>query len=235
MSAWHIRIDTNSRTRRTKRPIRKPNSTVKIDFAMGSPWRNSHRESGFVWEGDMNHIDRIGVRAKVGVAAVAGALFASAVASPAAAETVRWRIILGVSPISLNAATTPPTPVQNVVGNIPPGGQPWSTLGGRAKVDLAAGRVEFEVEGLVLAGGNSIGTPGAVNQVKGTLICGAGTTNVTIDTVLVPLSAKGDAEFSGSVGPIPSTCTSSNVAFLIRIAAGRWIANGAVRASSTDQ
>jgi hypothetical protein len=31
------------------------------------------------------------------------------------------------------------------------------------------------------------------------------------------------------VPPIPTTCTATNVAFLIRIAAGRWIANGAVR------
>jgi hypothetical protein len=147
----------------------------------------------------------------------------SAIASPAAADSVRWRTIIGI----IQAG--------NVVGNITGGGQPWSTLGGRARVDLATGRVNFEVEGLVLAGGNTIGTPGAVNQVKGTLICDPGGTNVTIDTVLVPLSPQGDAEFSGSVGPIPSTCTPSNVAFLVRIAANRWIANGSVRSSGKDQ
>jgi hypothetical protein len=55
-----------------------------------------------------------------------------------------------------------------------------------------------------------------------------------IDTPLVTLSAQGDAEFEGNVGPIPTTCTPSNTAFLVRIAANRWIANGAVRSSHGD-
>src|ERR1700738_4014576 len=50
-----------------------------------------------------------------------------------------------------------------------PGGGPWSTRGGAARADLASGNLEFEVRGLVLAGGNSIGTPDAILQVKGTL------------------------------------------------------------------
>lgn len=50
-----------------------------------------------------------------------------------------------------------------------------------------------------------------------------------VDTPLVDLSAQGDGRFSGSV-TIPGTCeTDPTRAFLIRIAAGRWIANGAVR------
>jgi hypothetical protein len=110
---------------------------------------------------------------------------------------------------------------------------PWTTLGGRARVDLAKGQLDFDVQGLVLAGGNAIGTPGTVNQVKGTLVCGAGTAaQVILDTTPVSLSPQGDADFSGPIGPIPSTCNSSNVAFLVRIAAsGAWIANGAVRTS----
>ena len=171
----------------------------------------------------MKHFDRIGAQAKTGITMAAGALLLSSIASPAAADTVRWRTIIGI----IQAG--------NLVGNIGGGGQPWSTLSGRARADLATGRVDFEVEGLVLAGGNTIGTPGAVNQVKGTLVCIVGTTTVALDTPLVPLSAQGNAEFSGSVGPVPSACTSSNVAFLVRIAADRWIANGAVRSSSTDQ
>jgi hypothetical protein len=171
----------------------------------------------------MKNLGRFAAQVKVGAAAMTGALLMSAIASPAAADTVRWRTIIGI----IQAG--------NVVGNIGGGGQPWSTLGGRAKVDLATGRVDFEVDGLVLAGGNTIGNPGAINQVKGTVVCIVGATTVAIDTVLVPLSAQGDAEFSGSVGPIPSTCTASNVAFLVRIAANRWIANGAVRSSGRDQ
>jgi len=171
----------------------------------------------------MKNLNRSGAQLKISAAVITGALLMSAVASPAGADSsVRWRTIIGI----IQAG--------NVVGNITGGGQPWATLGGRARVDLAAGQVSFEVEGLVLAGGNTIGTPGAVNQVKGTLICDAGNTNVTIDTVLVPLSPQGDAEFSGSVGPIPSTCTPTNVAFLVRIAANRWIANGSVRSTPSQ-
>jgi len=36
---------------------------------------------------------------------------------------------------------------------------------------LQTGQVNFDVRGLVLAAGNSIGTPGTVAQVKGTLVC----------------------------------------------------------------
>jgi hypothetical protein len=171
----------------------------------------------------MNNFGQFAAQTKVGSAVIAGALLMSAIAWPAAADTVRWRNIIGI------------VQAGNVVGNITGGGQPWSTLRGHAKVDLAAGRVDFDVDGLVLAGGNTIGTPGAVNQVKGTLICDPGGTNVTIDTPLVTLSPQGDAEFSGSVGPIPSTCQPTNVAFLVRIAANRWIANGSVRSSGKDQ
>jgi len=156
------------------------------------------------------------------LAATTGALLILPIATSAKADNVRWRTIVGI------------VQAGNVVGNIPGGGQPWTTLGGRARVDLSRSRLDFDVQGLVLAGGNTIGTPGAVNQVMGTLICDAGGTNVTIDSPPVPLSPQGDADFSGPIGPIVSTCNSSNVAFLIRIPAGRWIANGAVRSSSQN-
>jgi hypothetical protein len=141
-------------------------------------------------------------------------------ASPAAAQTVKWRTVIGI----IQAG--------NVVAGIPGGGQPWSALGGEASVGLTTGRIEFEVRGLVLAGGDTIGTPGAINQVKGTLVCVAGPTALVVDTPLVTLSPRGDAEFEGSVGPIPTACTPANVAFLVRIGANRWIANGSVRSNN---
>ncbi len=154
---------------------------------------------------------------RTSVLVVASALLAFASVSPAAADSVRWRTVVGI----IQAG--------NTVGNIGGGGQPWSTLGGHASVDLSASRVEFEVRGLVLAGGNTIGTPDGIVQVKGTLLCDPGGANLAIDTALVSLGATGDAEFSGAAPTIPTTCTPTNVVFLIRIAAGRWIANGAVR------
>jgi hypothetical protein len=161
-----------------------------------------------------------------------------ALANQALAEEkiVRWRTIVGVTPTALNEETTPPTLVQNTVENIAPGADPWSARGGRARVDLATGQVDFEVEGLVLGGGKWIGSTGMVNVVKGTVVCVDRTTTAVIDTALVPLSAQGNAKFSGSLGPMPSTCKASNVAFLIRRdPPSRWLAYGAVRTSGREK
>ena len=169
------------------------------------------------------------------LAAAAIVLLASSIASSAKADSIRWRTVVGI----LQAGNVVGGVVQNgnVVGGITGGGQPWTTLGGRARIDLANGRSDFDVQGLVLAGGNAIGTPDGINMVTGTLVCiiANSPTPVTVDTIPVPLSPQGDADFSGTIGPIPTACNATNVAFLIRIAgganAGRWIANGAVRTS----
>src|SRR5882757_11265048 len=65
---------------------------------------------------------------------------------------VRWQNIVGNITVSNNDA----------VGGINPGTTPWSTVGGRARVNLATGHVSFDVDGLVLNGGNATGTPGPV-------------------------------------------------------------------------
>jgi hypothetical protein len=163
----------------------------------------------------------------------AGALLATALAGPAAADgsssSVRWKTIVGIEDAGGNG--------NNAVGGIGGGGQAWTTLGGQARVDLASGNLEFEVRGLVLAGGNSVGTRAGIALVKGTLVCNPGLPGQAIvDTPAVDLSLTGDAEFDGNVGPIPAVCTPTNTAFLVRIAAtapgDRWLANGSVRSSS---
>ena len=154
----------------------------------------------------------------LGITALAAVLLA-AFASPSQAQNiVVWRAIIGIAQAS------------NVVGGITGGGQPWSTREGEVLVELDNGFVVFEVRGLVLAGGNTIGTPGAVNQVKGTLVCGPGSASPTvIDTPLVPLDAQGNAEFSGSFSSSTAGCSAMDVAFLVRTAGGAWIGNGSVR------
>jgi hypothetical protein len=136
------------------------------------------------------------------------------------AQSTTWLRIVGV-------ITAPGT--SNPVGNIPSGG-PWTTTSGIATVNLTDGTVAFAVEGLVLVGGNNSGTPGPVTSVKGTLACNVGTTDqVNTDTPLVPLSAQGNAVFSGSfLSALPPSCI-NNPVFLIRVGAGAWIATGAVR------
>ena len=154
----------------------------------------------------------------LGIAALAAVLLA-AFASPSQAQNiVVWRAIIGIAQAS------------NVVGGITGGGQPWSTREGEALVELDNGFVVFEVRGLVLAGGNTIGTPGPVNQVKGTLVCGpASASPIVIDTSLVPLDTQGNAEFSGSFSSSTAGCSPMDTAFLIRTAGGAWIGNGSVR------
>ena len=147
-------------------------------------------------------------------------------ASADSSDSVHWQSVIGI--IQAN----------NIVGSGTgaatgaPG--PWSALGGHVNVVLGNGQVDFSTNGLVLAGGNAIGTPGAVLQVKGTLVCdtdgsASGGNSVLVDTPLVDLDDQGDARFDGSVGPLPAVCaTEPDIAFLIRTASGRWIGNGTV-------
>jgi hypothetical protein len=163
-----------------------------------------------------------------------GIVSASLLGAPAFADTgdtIVWQSVVGI------------VQANNVVGTgsgaVTGGGQPWTTLGGRAFVDLATGQASFQVRGLVFAGGNTIGTPLPITRVKGTLVCDtdgsaspdpAHKNSVLVDTLDVALDAQGDAQWSGSVGTLPAEClTQPDVAFLIRIVpANRWIANGAV-------
>jgi len=157
-------------------------------------------------------------------------------------SVVRWKSIKGV--ITAPEVDNPVGVVIDQQGNsvlivnqgISAGTLPWTTTQGRASVNLQSGAASFEVEGLVLNGGNASGTTGSVDQVEGSLICNTGTdAEAILTTAPVPLSATGDAEFSGNIGTVPSPCT--NPVFLIRIgpdlpaANERWIATGAVRVS----
>jgi polyisoprenoid-binding protein YceI len=137
-----------------------------------------------------------------------------------------WESVIGIAQLN------------NVVGSgtgaVTGGGVPWSALAGDATVDPVRGRLSFRVRGLVLAGGNFIGTPGTTTQVRGTLVCdtdgsATGGNSVLVDTPLVQLGDLGDATFSGTLGPLPAVCaTEPDVAFLVRLGSGRWIANATV-------
>src|SRR6516225_1558492 len=115
-------------------------------------------------------------------------------------STTVWHRIVGV--------ITAPM-VSNPVAGINSGGLPWTTSGGNATVNFTDGTVTFVVEGLVLVGGNNSGTRDLVTSVRGTLVCNPGAADqVTRSTVLVPLSAQGNAAFSGNFadGAPPTTC-----------------------------
>jgi len=162
------------------------------------------------------------------------------------ANEVRWKSIKGEitapdvdNPVGVVTTETVGGGTTLINPGISAGTTPWTTTQGRASVNLSTGAASFEVEGLVLNGGNARGTPGRVDQVEGSLICNPGTTDEAIlTTAPVPLSSTGDAEFSGNIGSVPSTC--ANPLFLVRIgpdlpaANQRWIATGAVRVSGAE-
>ncbi len=148
---------------------------------------------------------------------------------------VRWHQIVGV--ITAPGIDNPVAGISDGNGNmtnpIHSGAGPWTTRGGSARVNLSSGEGSFDVEGLVLNGGNATGTPGPINSVVGTLVCSPGTlTQAILDTAAVDLSAEGNAELSFKLS-VPSGCASP--LFLIRIpqAGLRWIATGARRVASS--
>jgi hypothetical protein len=159
-----------------------------------------------------------------GLALGAAVIGQNAIAGPD--DTLRWQSVIGIA--------QPNNVVGSGTGAATGGGAPWSALDGHVNVVLENGAINFDVRGLVLAGGNSIGTPGTILQVKGTLICdtdgsASGGNSVVVDTPLVELSDQGNARFYGNVGALPSVCaTEPDTAFLIRVGSGRWIANGTV-------
>src|ERR1051326_8428126 len=157
------------------------------------------------------------------LSAILAPIFSSTVIAIPARE-VRWDALVGVIQTG------------NVVGSgtgaVTGAGQPWVVTGGRAEVDLSDGDLRFEVEGLVLAGGNSVGTRGTNAQVRGTLVCdtngsAGGGNSVLVDTPLVALSAQGEAEFSGSGASLPAVAPPGpNLSFLPRGAGATCSAAG---------
>ena len=155
-----------------------------------------------------------------------GATFIVPHAIAAPENALHWQSVIGI------------VQANNVVGSgtgaVTGGGTPWSALGGKVDVELESGELHFVVHGLALAGGNSIGTPANIVKVKGTLVCdtdgsASSGNSVLVDTPLVDMDDQGNARFDGMIGPLPAACTTEpDIAFLIRVGAGRWIASGTV-------
>ena len=167
------------------------------------------------------------MQAKLWKSVVIGALGLGAiqVAHAEQSDVARWDSVIGI----IQGGNVVGSGTGAVTGA--PG--PWSARGGHVAVDLKNGRIEFDIRGLVFAGGNAIGTTGTVAQIKGTLVCdtdgsGSGGNSVLVDTPLVDLDEEGDAHFRGYV-TLPVTCAiQPDIAFLIRTPSGRWIGNGTV-------
>ena len=112
----------------------------------------------------------------------------------------------------------------NVVQGVQPPGEPWviHALSAEVKQD---GRIHVEGRGLLLAGGNGIGTNGG-QKVFATLICGTALFSTPVANA-VALAADGDFTIDDVLSPVPPL-DCANPILLIRTAAGNnpWFAAG---------
>jgi len=147
---------------------------------------------------------------------------------------VKFKGGIGVIPVSsaagaLNADGTSPNVNRNVVRGVNPPGQIWVIADLRADVKTD-GRIKVRGRGLLLGGGNGIGT-NANQSVRATLICEAAAPFTLRDTGLVPLEVNGDFRID-DVLTAPADCASP--VLLIRNPAGAWFAAGIVNRRSDD-
>jgi hypothetical protein len=141
---------------------------------------------------------------------------------------VRFSGGIGVDPISnvvVNGTTTTTSP--NVVRGISPSGQIWRIADLNANV-TTDGRIRVRGRGLLLGGGNAIGTNGG-QSIFATLFCGpaSGATASSSDQAGVALDPDGDFTIDEVLSPLPPSSCDTPV-LLIRTAAGThtWFAAG---------
>jgi hypothetical protein len=143
------------------------------------------------------------------------------------ASLVRFKGGIGVIPVSsgVGLAATAEVVTRNIVRGVQPAGQIWRIADLRADV-RTDGQITVKGEGLLLAGGNGIGT-NANASVFATLICEAVAPFVERNTELagVPLESNGDFRIDDLLSPAPEGCASP--VLLIRNASNQaWFAAG---------
>jgi len=123
-----------------------------------------------------------------------------------------------------NADGTFPNVVRNDVRGVPPGGQPWVIESLNADV-MDEGRIRVDGRGLLLAGGNGIGTRGGTaqqpQQVRAVLFCGPDAHS----SDLVELQPDGDFRINDVLDPPPPNPCDTPV-LLIVSGGGSWFAAG---------
>lgn len=154
--------------------------------------------------------------------AAAVSLAALAYGLPAGADErlVRFEGGIGSQVWARNNATGAVIP--NDVQGVQPGGRPWVIEDLRADI-RTDGSIKVDGRGLLLAGGNGVGTPGG-QSVHARLFCGG----VAHNSGTVPLEANGDFRIEGELSPQPpSPCASPILLIVSGVApAGSWFAAG---------
>jgi hypothetical protein len=139
---------------------------------------------------------------------------------------VKFKGGIGVIPVSAGVGTAATAEVvnRNIVRGVQPPGQIWR-IGDLQATIRNNGRISVRGKGLLLAGGNAIGS-NAGQTVIATLICEA-TAPFTLRSTSatgVPLQPNGDFQIDDVLTPAPSGCASP--VLLIRNLAGAWFAAG---------
>ena len=164
-------------------------------------------------------VERRSFLRKIGIAgaSLASVLAVLVTSSATAQNIVTFKGGIGVMPASTVGSA-------NVVQGVQPPGEPWviRALSAQVKQD---GRIHVEGRGLLLAGGNGIGTNGGA-KVFATLICGTALFSTPVANA-VPLAADGDFTIDDVLSPVPPL-DCANPVLLIRTAAGSnpWFAAG---------
>ena len=137
-------------------------------------------------------------------------------AANAQSPLVRFDGGIGVIPVRAG-------PLPNTVRGVNPGGQPWVIA--RLTVDVKTdGRISVDGRGLLLGGGDNIGT-NANQNVHARLFCGPVVGATVHDSVQVPLEPNGDFRIDGVLAPVPpNPC--ANPVLLIVSGGGNWFAAG---------
>jgi len=152
---------------------------------------------------------------RTAVVAVLWALLALPLLAAADDRLVRFDGGIGVVPVRPNGP--------NLVRGVSPGGQPWviSRLTADVRTD---GRISVDGRGLLLAGGDNIGTNGA-QSVIARLFCGAGN-GVPFDSQPVALSPEGDFRIEGQLAGLLLSQCERPVLLIVSAANGAWFAAG---------
>jgi hypothetical protein len=165
-----------------------------------------------------------------------GGFFASAVVADD--TLVAFRGAIGVIPVSNVAGTanpdgTFPAVTQNTVRLVNPAPQIWVIADLIADVQVD-GRIRVDGRGLLLGGGNGIGT-NANASVFATLICEAVAPFTQFSTNLagVPLAADGDFQINDVLTPAPPADCASPVLLIRVTVGGSWFAAGIPQSSIT--
>ena len=158
------------------------------------------------------------------ICAAASLALAYGAAAAADDHLARFEGGIGVIPVSAGAGTANPAEQvnRNIVRGVQPPGQIWVIAGLKADVRVD-GHISVEGRGLLLGGGNGIGS-NAGASVFATLICetaGPEHSNATA----VPLAPNGDFRIDDMLTTVPAECPSP--VLLIRNAGNRaWFAAG---------